>query len=176
MPNHSALKLRLFHLFDQTVTDTFHLTAHSWQCAIGANILEASELKKPMRLLCVRPTGGGKSLVFNVLASLLKGVTLCICPLLSLGADQTKKTLAIVNRPSPPRVIIYMSPQSLSSKKGKTLIPFLIRHGLIRLVVIDEIHLVPSFGNTFRNEFNDLPQSLFQHIKCLMLFLTATCT
>ena len=40
---------------------------------------------------CLHPTGGGKSLVFNAVTSVLHGVTLCICPLLSLGADQTKK-------------------------------------------------------------------------------------
>ena len=126
-------------------------------------------------------------MVFNVVASLLKLVTICICPLLSLGADQTKKTLAIVDVPSPPPltafhldemklksvyklkaklrdpqaknigVIIYMSPQSLTGIKGKALIPFLIHNDLIRLIVVDELHLATSFGNTFRKEFMDLP-------------------
>ena len=39
--------------------------------------------------LCIRPTGGGKSLLFTTLAAFLDRITLCITPLLSLGADQT---------------------------------------------------------------------------------------
>ena len=118
-----------------------------------------------------------------------------------------KKTLAIVDVPSPPPlttfhldemklksvyklkvkflrdpqaknigVIIYMSPQSLTGIKGKALIPFLIHNDLIRLIVINELHLVTSFGNTFHKEFMDLPSSLFSRVRCLMLFLTTTCT
>ena len=37
---------------------------------------------------------GGKSLVFNTVADVLRGVTICICPLLSLGADQAQKLLS----------------------------------------------------------------------------------
>ena len=71
----------------------FHLNPHPWQECVGATILDAVSKKESIRYLCVRPTGGGKSLVFNVLACILKKVTLCVCPLLSLGADQTKKTM-----------------------------------------------------------------------------------
>ena len=81
--------------FRDTALDSFNLNAHPWQCEIGAKIMEARIMKRPLKHLCVRPTGGGKSLVFNVVASLLGGVTICICPLLSLGADQTEKTLNI---------------------------------------------------------------------------------
>ena len=145
-------------------------------------------------------------MVFNVVTAPVKQVTICICPLLSLGADQTKKTLAMVDGPFPPPltafhldemklrtvfklkaklrdpqltkigVIIYMSPQSLTGRNGKALIPFLIRNDLIRLIVVDEIHLATSFGNTFRKEFMDLPSLLFSRVTCPMLFLTATCT
>ena len=41
--------------------------------------------------LCICPTGGGKSLLFTTLAACLGRITLCITPLLSLGADQTIK-------------------------------------------------------------------------------------
>ena len=42
-------------------------------------------------ILLVRPTGDGKSIVRNTCSSLACGVTLTICPLLSLSADQCKK-------------------------------------------------------------------------------------
>ena len=75
-------------------------------------------------------------------------------------------------------VIIYTSPQALNRFKGDAILPFLFRRHLIRLVVIDKIHLVTSFGHTFRNEFGTLPAKLFSKINsnCPMLFLTATCT
>ena len=206
MENQTPSKDDLYRKFQTTCTDEFHLTAHHWQATVGAILLEAAVLENDIRHLCVRPTGGGKSLVFNVVALLLGDVTICICPLLSLGADQTKKTLALIDSPSPApitafhldemklksvyklksklrdernrdtAVVIYMSPRSLSTAKGKSLVPFLIRNDFIRLIVIDEIHLATSFGNTFRKEFGNLPDILFKHIKCPMLFLTATCT
>jgi superfamily II DNA helicase RecQ len=75
-------------------------------------------------------------------------------------------------------VIIYTSPQALNGVKGAAIIPFLLRRNLIRLVVLDEIHLITSFGHTFRKEFGTLPATLFSklNIDCPMLFLTATCT
>ena len=200
---------QLYYQFHTTCQHTFNLTAHGWQAAIGAKILHAVSIKKAIKCLCVKPTGGGKSLIFNVVATILKGVTICICPLLSLGANQTKKTLALVDTPSPApvtafhldemklkslhklkrilrdersngtAVIIYTSPQALNDVKGNSIvIPFLIRGNLIRLVVLDEIHLVSSFGNTFRKEFGTLPATLFSklNINCPMLVLTATCT
>ena len=153
--------------FHSTCKDTFHLTAHDWQATVGATILEAALLEKPIRHICVRPTGGGKSLVLNVVAAILKDVTIYICPLLALGADQTKKTLAMVDVPPPatitafhldemklksvfrlksklrdPRsrdtaVVIYMSPQSFMNAKGNALIPFLLCNNFIHLIVVD---------------------------------------
>ena len=46
---------------------------------------------KPAPVLFVEPTGGGKSLVRDVHAVMVKGITLTIVPLLALGADQTAK-------------------------------------------------------------------------------------
>ena len=47
--------------------------------------------ERAIHQLCIRPTGGGKSLLFTTLAACLGRITLCITPLLSLGADQTIK-------------------------------------------------------------------------------------
>ena len=93
MESNDALKDELYNKFHTKCQEIFHLTAHRWQADVGANILKAASLKKSLKILCVRPTGGGNSLIFNVIATVLKGVTICICPLLSLGADQTRKML-----------------------------------------------------------------------------------
>ena len=48
----------------------------------------------PLKLLLVRPTGLGKTLVFTSAAACIKGITICITPpLLSLGADQVQKIM-----------------------------------------------------------------------------------
>ena len=47
----------------------------------------------PLKFLLVRPTGGGKTLVFTSIVACIKGITLCITPLLSLGADQVQKIM-----------------------------------------------------------------------------------
>ena len=107
MTDDSELKEGLYLLFNDTCINSFNITPHGWQKLIGATIMEAVLNKKPLKHLCVRPTGGGKSLVFNVVASLVKQVTICICPLLSLGADQTKKTLALIDSPSPALITAF---------------------------------------------------------------------
>ena len=78
MESNDALIDKLFNTVHTTCNKIFHLTAHKWQADVGVRILEAVKLKKSLKILCVRPTGGGKSLIFNVVATILKGVTTCI--------------------------------------------------------------------------------------------------
>jgi superfamily II DNA helicase RecQ len=53
-----------------------------------------------------------------------------------------------------------------------------LQQQLIRFVVVDEIHLVCSFGKSFRNEFQQLKNAIFSKLPAATphLFLTATCT
>ena len=41
-------------------------------------------------MLAIRPTGGGKSLIYQVGASMIKGITLFVSPLLALASDQMR--------------------------------------------------------------------------------------
>ena len=204
------ISVRNSNLFIETSTTVFDLVPHLWQVQVGTSILNAITRNESIKYLCVRPTGGGKSLVFNVVATIINGVTLCICPLLSLGADQTKKTLhlsegrlhgrvtsfhldelkpkcirrlknILIDPRNQTSVLLFASPQSLTEstiKNRHNMLPFLIKKQLIRLVVVDEIHLATHFGNTFRKEFGDLKSALFAKLNsnCPMIFLTATCT
>jgi Superfamily II DNA helicase len=57
----------------------------------GSWILHKHLHNEPIRTLLIRPTGGGKTLVYITIAKCIGGVTLCISPLLALGADQFRK-------------------------------------------------------------------------------------
>ena len=147
-----------------------------------------------IRHLVVRPTGGGKSLVFTTVTDVLLGVTLCICPLLSLGADQTKKVLSktdpncksitafhldelsnsaigklkqFFERPdydNSSTSIIIFASPQAITGKYNPFIEYLINRKLICFLVVDKIHLATHFGNSFRKEFLLLKDKLFQKI------------
>ena len=82
-------------LFTQTSLESFSKRPYLWQEAIGGGIISCSDRNIDLKQLCVRPTGGGKTLLYNVVAAYLKGITIMISPLLSLGADQTRKLLKV---------------------------------------------------------------------------------
>ena len=148
-------------------------------------------------------------MVFNAIAVVLHGIILCNCPLLSLGADQTKKIFSKkvvdctsittfhldglsnsaiaklksfldnpANLTNTKSVIFFASPQAIMDRYN-SLVKYLIKRNLIRLmIVVDKIHLVSHFGNSFREEFLLLKDKLLKKINpsIPMLFLTATCT
>ena len=179
--------------FHTIIFVVFRKTPYDWQTAVGTEILSAVEKKQRIHTLCVRPTGGGKTLLFTTTAASLKGITLCIMPLLSLGADQVKKLIAnttgnksiitgfhlddipsnhldelinLMKNYNPLKtVIIFASPQSLLKERSPVL-PYLISDECkLSMVVIDEIHLVTHFGLSFRKEFCDLKDVLLRKIR-----------
>mmetsp|Transcript_5305 Transcript_5305/g.7863 ORF Transcript_5305/g.7863 Transcript_5305/m.7863 type:complete len:250 (-) Transcript_5305:131-880(-) len=91
--------------------------------------------------------------------------------------DLTEIMALIKNLCDTSTLFIFSSPQCITEK-----FPFfaaaLVNEGLIKFVVLDEVHLCTHFGRTFRNEFNDLMDGLFSKLSSTMpmLFLTATCT
>ena len=191
-------------LFTTTAQTSFNMTPRNWQRRLGGRILRDKSVRGGLRQLCIQPTGGGKTLLFHTIACYLKGVTICIVPLLSLGADQVNKTmLRTANDPSTwavhlddlldddvsellllikemddkTTVMLYSSPQFLT-ERFPSFIKLLLQSSRIRMIVVDEIHLFAQFGRSFRSEFNDLKTKLFLKVpkKTIMLFLTATCT
>jgi superfamily II DNA helicase RecQ len=80
--------------FEQTCIKTFAKIPYRWQSEVGSFLYGCHLTSSPLKLLLVRPTGGGKTLVFTSVAACIKGITLCITPLLSLGADQVQKIMS----------------------------------------------------------------------------------
>ena len=65
-------------------------------------------------MVVVRPTGGGKSLVYQVAGYLMKGITLFISPLLALASDQIRK-LRVITRNRPEFVSLHLDDMEESS-------------------------------------------------------------
>ena len=192
-------------LFHQTAISVFHKTPYEWQVKVGASILSAVSRGESMRYLCVRPTGGGKTLVFTTTAATLKGITLCIVPLLSLGSDQVNKLisstqssdkiitaihldevpislqgklLTYLHKYDSKRktLIIFASPQSLLNPSSPILDCLIAESTRLSMVVMDEIHLACHFGNSFRKEFSNLKHALFDKLHSSIPFLFLTAT
>ena len=103
----------------QIITTTerlFDLTPHEWQIGIINDLVQSHRFNNKSNMLIVRPTGGGKSLVYQVAGYLMKGITLFISPLLALPSDKIQK-LRKVMATQPDFVSLHLDDMELSSIK-----------------------------------------------------------
>jgi superfamily II DNA helicase RecQ len=173
----------------------FDNTAYQWQTVVAGRLITGDINNLPLALLVVRPTGGGKSLVRDIVGIVLGGVALTIVPLLSLGADQTLKVnsqatqdcltaaafhldelsltefdnlhsgIADLAPGSTKLVHLFSSPQALLKPTGKRILDLLFHRKILRLIDIDEIHLFVHFARSFRSEFKALRPVLFDRVR-----------
>jgi ATP-dependent DNA helicase RecQ len=156
------------------------------QADVIARVLEGRDT------LVVMPTGGGKSLCYQLPALLQDGLTVVVSPLIALMQDQVSQlrelevpaaflnsTLALREYTAiTSRVrrgtarILYVAPETLL--RPETLL--LLEQSRLTCFAIDEAHCISEWGHDFRPEYRQLQEVRRRFPRAVCLALTATAT
>jgi ATP-dependent DNA helicase RecQ len=142
--------------------------------------------------LALLPTGGGKSICFQVPALAKEGICLVVSPLIALMKDQVEnlkakgiEAVSIVSGMSKREVdialdnciygpvkFLYLSPERLLSE----LVQERIRYMNVNLIAVDEAHCISQWGYDFRPPYLQIANLRELHPNVPVLALTATAT
>ena len=142
--------------------------------------------------LVIMPTGGGKSLTYQVPALLFEGLTVVVSPLIALMKDQVEQLSALgvpalfLNSSLAPEEyqqnmdlvkrglvkLLYVAPETLVTARLSSLLSGL----QVDLLAIDEAHCISEWGHDFRPEYRQLVgvRRRFPSAVCMALTATAT--
>lgn len=142
--------------------------------------------------LALLPTGGGKSICFQVPALALAGVTIVVSPLIALMKDQVRQLRergiiadAIYSGMRPADIdrvldnavygntkLLYLSPERLKTQLAIER----IRKMPLALLAVDEAHCVSQWGYDFRPPYLEIADIRQYHPKVPVIAVTATAT
>lgn len=173
---------------EQVLKDNFGFTKfRKGQAEVISRVLAGQNV------LAVMPTGGGKSLCYQIPALVNNGITVVVSPLISLMKDQVDSlrqngiNAAAINSTIPQEEVnpilrgayegriklIYVTPERLNMDYFRYQLNFLP----IDLVAIDEAHCISQWGHDFRPAYRQLKDAVDQlksHPNILALTATAT--
>ncbi|XP_047319618.1 ATP-dependent DNA helicase Q-like 3 [Impatiens glandulifera] len=145
---------------------------------------------------CLMPTGGGKSMCYQIPALAKRGIVLVVCPLIALMENQvlslkekgiaaeylsSAQTSQVRNKihedlesGKPSVKLLYVTPELIATPGFMAKLKKIHSRGLLNLIAIDEAHCISAWGHDFRPSYRKL-SSLREHLPHIpMLALTAT--
>ena len=142
--------------------------------------------------LALMPTGGGKSITYQVSALAMEGMGLVITPLIALMKDQVEDLKArnipaeaLYTGMAPDQVesvinkciyngikFLYISPERLASEKFRTR----LKQMQVGLIAVDEAHCISQWGYDFRPSYLRIAEERTFFPQAPVLALTATAT
>lgn len=142
--------------------------------------------------LAVMPTGGGKSLCYQIPALMFEGLTVVVSPLIALMKDQVEQLRAygvhslFLNSTLSPQEyqenmeyvrrgqvkLLYVAPETLLTPRILSLLDSV----QVDCLTIDEAHCISEWGHDFRPEYRQLVEVRKRFPKAVCLALTATAT
>ncbi|XP_057501429.1 ATP-dependent DNA helicase Q-like 3 [Actinidia eriantha] len=145
---------------------------------------------------CLMPTGGGKSMCYQIPALAKTGIVLVVCPLIALMENQvmalkakgiaaeylsSSQTSQVRNKihedlesGKPSLRLLYVTPELIATPGFMLKLKRIHARGLLNLIAIDEAHCISTWGHDFRPSYRKL-SSLRNHLPDIpILALTAT--
>ncbi|KAH9019603.1 P-loop containing nucleoside triphosphate hydrolase protein [Lactarius deliciosus] len=156
-------------------------------------------------IICIMPTGGGKSLTYQLPATLMPGCTLVVSPLVALIKDQTlhlqerriecltftakmpqakitegyDRLRATVKGRDPTEKevkLCYVTPERLAKSNGfRSIVKAMVAANKLARIVIDEAHCISQLGRDFRPHYKQLADLRTLCPQVPILALSATC-